>query len=63
MRLSKEYYTLQFKLFKLVPEYLTKIKVLEEKIDSIKITLDSNNRTVLCLSISLPLEYQYLIQI
>ena len=54
MRLSKEYYTLQFKSFKSVPEYLTRIKVLEEKIDSTKITLDLNNRTVLCLSISLP---------
>ena len=54
IRLSKEYYTLQFKLFKLVPEYLTRIKVLEVKINSTKITLDSNNRTVLYLSISLP---------
>ncbi|KAF6218139.1 hypothetical protein HO133_006098 [Letharia lupina] len=63
MRLSKEYYTLQFKAFKTVPEYLTHIKVLEEKIDSTKVTLDTNNRTILCLSMSLPREYQYLIQI
>ncbi|KAF6238752.1 hypothetical protein HO173_003259 [Letharia columbiana] len=63
MRLSKEYYTLQFKAFKTIPEYLTHIKVLEEKIDATKVTLDTNNRTILCLSISLPQEYQYLIQI
>ena len=63
MRLSKEYYTLQFKAFKTVPDYLTHIKVLEEKIDATKVVLDTNNRTILCLSMSLPQEYQYLVQI
>ena len=63
MRLSKEYYMLQFKSFKSVPEYLTHIKVLEEKIDATKVILDSNTRTILCLSMSLPREYQYLVQI
>ncbi len=63
MRLSKEYYTLQFKAFKTVSEYLTHIKVLEEKIDATKVTFDTNNRTILCLSMSLPQEYQYLVQI
>ena len=63
MRLSKEYYTLQFKQFKTIPEYLTHIKVLEEKIDATKVTLDTDNRTILCLSMSLPQEYQYLVQI
>ena len=63
MRLSKEYYTLQFKLFKTISEYLTRIKILEEKIDATKVILDTNNRTILCLSMSLPQEYQYLIQI
>ena len=63
MRLSKEYYTLQFKAFRTVPEYLTQIKVLEEKIDATKVVLDTNNRTILCLSMSLPQEYQYLVQI
>ena len=33
MRLSKEYYTLRFKSFKTVAEYLTHIKVLEGRID------------------------------
>ena len=54
IRLSKEYYTLQFKAFKLISEYLTRIKVLEEKIDATKMVLDTNNRTILCLSTSLP---------
>ena len=63
MRLSKEYYSLQFKSFKSVPEYLTHIKILEEKIDTTKVILDTNNRTILCLSMSLPQEYQYLVQI
>lgn len=63
MRLSKEYYTLQYKAFKSVPEYLTHIKILEEKIDATKVILDTNTRTILCLSMSLPQEYQYLVQI
>ena len=63
MRLSKKYYTLQFKGFKSMSEYLTHIKVLEEKIDVTKIILDADNRTILYFSISLPQEYQYLIQI
>lgn len=57
MRLSKEYYTLQFRSFKSVPEYLTYIKILEEKIDATKVILDVNNRTILYLSMSLPQEY------
>ena len=63
MRLSKEYYTLRFKAFKTVSEYLNRIKILEEKIDASKVILDANNRTILCLSMSLPQEYQYLVQI
>lgn len=63
MRLSKEYYSLQFKSFKTISDYLTYIKVLEERIDATKVTLDTNNRTILCLSMSLPQEYQYLVQI
>ena len=63
MRLSKEYYTLQFKAFKSVSEYLTHIKVLEERIDATKVTLNADNRTILCLMMSLPQEYQYLVQI
>ena len=63
MRLLKEYYTLQFKAFKTIPKYLTYIKLLEEKIDTIKVILDTNNRTILYLSILLSQEYQYLVQI
>ncbi len=53
MRLLKKYYTLQFKAFKTISEYLTHIKVLEKKIDVIKITFDTNNRTILYLFMSL----------
>lgn len=63
MRLSKAYYTLQFKDFRTVSEYLTHIKVLEEKIDATNVLLDTNNRTILCLSLSLPQDYQDLVQI
>ena len=62
MRLSKEYHTLQLKDFKTVSEYLTHIKVLEEKIDATKVILDMNNRTIFYLSMSLPQEYRYLVQ-
>ena len=54
MRLSKKYYLLQYKSFKSMLDYLRHIKVLEEKIDTTKIILDADNRTILCLSISLP---------
>ena len=53
MRLFKEYYILNFKEFKIILEYLTYIKVLEKKIDVTKITLDTNNRTILYLSMLL----------
>ncbi|CAD6592123.1 MAG: hypothetical protein ASARMPRED_006037 [Alectoria sarmentosa] len=43
MRLSKKYYSLQFKQFKSMSDYLTYIKVLKKKIDATKITLDTNN--------------------
>ena len=62
MRLSKEYYTLRFKSIKSVAEYLTHIKVLEERIDATQVILNEDNRTILCLSMSLPQEYQYLVQ-
>ena len=63
MRLSKKYYSLQFKQFKFMSDYLTYIKVLKEKIDITKVTFDTNNRTILYLSMSLFQKYQYLIQI
>ena len=63
IRLSTEYYTLRFESFKTVTEYLTQIKVLEERIDATQVVLNNDNRTVLCLSMSLPQEYQYLVQI
>jgi hypothetical protein len=62
MRLSKEYFTLRYHDFKTMSDYLTRIKVLEEKIDSTKVDFNTN-RTILCLSMSLPPEYQSLVQI
>ena len=34
MRLLKKYYILRFKSFKTITKYLTRIKILEEKIDT-----------------------------
>ena len=53
MRLSKKYYFLQFKQFNSISDYLTHIKVLKETIDVTKIILDTDNRTILYLSMSL----------
>lgn len=63
IRLLKKYYTLQCKTFTSILEYFIHIKVLEEKIDVIKIIFDSNNRIIFCFSMLLSQEYQYLIQI
>ena len=47
IRLSREYYLLQFKAFKSILKYLTCIKVLKEKIDTTKMILDTDNHTIL----------------
>ena len=52
MRLFKEYYTLQSRVFRSIPEHLTH-----------KVVLNTNNGIILCLFMSLPREYQCLIQI
>jgi len=62
IRLSKEYFTLLYNTFLNISTYLTYIKVLEEKIDATKVDFEKN-RTILYLIISLPPEYQYLVQI
>jgi hypothetical protein len=49
MRLSKELYTLQFKDFKIIDVYLTRIKILEEQIDVTEIKLEGDKRTLLVL--------------
>jgi hypothetical protein len=63
MRLSKELYTLQFKDFKTVDAYLTRIKILEEQIDATEIKLEGDKRTLLVLSITLPAQYRSLVQL
>ena len=63
MRLSKELYTLQFKNFKTIDDFLTRIKTLEEQIDAIKVKLERDKRTLLVLSMALPAQYRSLIQL
>ena len=55
MRLSKEYFTLTYDEFGSMAEYLTHIKVLEERIDTTKVVLEGDKRTILCLDMSLPM--------
>ena len=63
MRLTKEYYTLSSIDFKSTEDMLTHIKLLEERIDATKVTLDSDKRTILCLMMCLPEQYRSLMQI
>ena len=63
MRLSKELYTLQFKDFKTVDDYLTRIKTLEEQIDATKIKLEGDKRTLLVLFMTLPTQYRLMVQL
>ena len=64
MRLLKKDYTLQCKAFtSLVLVHLTHVKVFEEEVDVIQIILDTDNRIILCLSMSSFQKYQYLLQI
>ncbi len=63
MRLTREYYTLSANTFKDIPEFLTRIKVLEEQIDATKVEMTGDKRTLLCLSMALPEEYRPLVQL
>ena len=63
MRLTKEYYTLAASDFRSTSDMLTHIKLLEERIDATKVTLDSDKRTILCLMMCLPEHYRSLVQI
>ena len=63
MRLTKEYYTIDYHKFGSMSEYLTHIKLLEERIRSTKVTLDDDKQTLICLTLSLPEHLQYLIKI
>jgi len=63
MRLTKEYYTLSPADFRGAGDMLTHIKLLEERIDATKVTLDSDKLTILCLMMCLPEQYRSLMQI
>ncbi|KAF6238517.1 hypothetical protein HO173_003486 [Letharia columbiana] len=58
MRLTKEYYTLEYDEFESMTEYLTHIKLLEERIAATKVVLTPDKQTILCLAMSLPDELQ-----
>lgn len=65
MRLTREYYTLRFdeSSSETLSEFVTRVKVLEERIDVTNITMDNDKHTFLCLSMSLPSRFRSLIQI
>ena len=66
MRLTREYYTLRYDDVhsnESLSDFLTRVKVLEERIDSTNVQMDNDKRTLLCLSMSLPPKYRSLIQI
>lgn len=49
--LLKDYYTLLFKLFKLISKYLTYVKILEKKSNATKVVLNVKKLGI-CFSIS-----------
>ena len=63
MRLTREYYIIRYDDFNSITSYLTQIKTLEERIRNTNVTLDDDKRTLLCLGMSLPEQYQYLTKI
>jgi len=63
MRLICKYYTLQFDNNEFLSDFLMHVKILEERIDLTNVQMNNNKRTLLCLSMSLPVRYCFLIQI
>jgi len=65
MRLSREYYTLSYDGTSSMSDFLTRVKLLEERIDSTNVTLDNDRRTLLCLTMALQSHdrYRHLTQI
>ncbi len=63
MRLTREYYSLRFEEFDSMTHYLTHIKTLEERIRNTNVVLDDDKRTLVCLGMTLPEEYQYFTKI
>ena len=52
MQLMREYYTLAYKNFANIPEFLDHIKLLEKQIDAAKVTMTENKQTLLCLTMA-----------
>ena len=53
MRLTREYYTLSYRNYGNISEFLDHIKLLEEQIDATKVTMTPDKRTLLCLTMAL----------
>ncbi|KAF6239008.1 hypothetical protein HO173_002880 [Letharia columbiana] len=63
MRLTAQYYTIKYNKFDSVTDYITHIKLLEERIAATNVKLTPDKQTILCLSMSLPDHLQYLTKI
>ena len=63
MCLIHEYYTLWFDDNEFLSDFLTHVKILEERIDLINVQMNNDKWTLLCLSMSLSVRYHSLIQI
>ena len=65
MRLTREYYTLNYRNYKDVSEFLDHVKFLEEQIDATDVEMTPDKRTLLCLTMALWNEshYRSLVQI
>lgn len=60
MRLFKKFYTIDYKFFDFMFDYLIYIKLFDERIKAIKIELTRNNQILLYLSMFLPEQYQHI---
>ena len=63
MRLTKEYYSLRYGDYRSMTDYLTTMKLLEERIRATKVVLTDDKQTLICLAMSLPEHLQYLTRI
>lgn len=65
MRLSRQYYTLTYDGTSNMSDFLTQVKLLEERIDATSVKLDNDRRTLLCLTMALQSHdrYRHLTQI
>ena len=59
MRLTRKYYTLNYRNYKDVSEFLDHVKSLEEQIDATEVKMTPDKRTLLCLTMALWNESYY----